>query len=424
MSGSSLELTTRVGGALAIGLLLGLERGWQLRELPEGERVAGFRTFGLLSLLGAVASLVSNGEPAVVAAALLAVGAIVAVGYLRTSRERTERSATGMVAALLAFALGAMAGRGDVETAAAIAVVATMLLGAKPELHRWLRTIEREELLATFRLLLISVVALPVLPDRGFGPWGVLNPYRIWWMVVLVAAVSYVGYLAKRLWGRDRGTLIGGVIGGLVSSTAVTIALSRRASADRGGYERLTAATVVASAIMFLRILAILAPMSIELCRLVFVPVAAAAAVAGSAAALFVLRARRTDGRDVADALAVENPLDLASALKFGLLLSAILVVSRALIAALGDRGLYLGAAAAGLADVDAITLSIAAMMNRGEIAGATAVGAVLLAAATNTAVKSALAITIGGRRFGARVAISLVAALVGGTALWAIRLA
>jgi uncharacterized membrane protein (DUF4010 family) len=424
MSGSSLELTTRVGGALAIGLLLGLERGWQLRELPEGERVAGFRTFGLLSLLGAVASLVSNGEPAVVAAALLAVGAIVAVGYLRTSRERTERSATGMVAALLAFALGAMAGRGDVETAAAIAVVATMLLGAKPELHRWLRTIEREELLATFRLLLISVVALPVLPDRGFGPWGVLNPYRIWWMVVLVAAVSYVGYLAKRLWGRDRGTLIGGVIGGLVSSTAVTIALSRRASADRGGYERLTAATVVASAIMFLRILAILAPMSIELCRLVFVPVAAAAAVAGSAAALFVLRARRTDGRDVADALAVENPLDLASALKFGLLLSAILVVSRALIAALGDRGLYLGAAAAGLADVDAITLSIAAMMNRGEIAGATAVGAVLLAAATNTAVKSALAITIGGRRFGARVAISLVAALVGGTALWAILLA
>jgi uncharacterized membrane protein (DUF4010 family) len=248
-----------------------------------------------------------------------------------------------------------------------------------------------------------------------------MNPYRIWWMVVLVAAVSYVGYLAKRLLGHDRGTLVGAAVGGLVSSTAVTIALSRRASADRGGHERLTAAIIVASAIMFLRILAILAPMSFELCRLAIAPVAAAAAVALGAAALFMLRARGRDANDSGNRLAVENPLELASALEFGLMLSAILVISRALVAALGDRGLYLGAAAAGLADVDAITLSIAAMMNRGDVAGGTAVGAVLLAAAVNTVVKCALALAIGGRRLGVRVAASLAAALVGGTVLWAV---
>jgi uncharacterized membrane protein (DUF4010 family) len=240
-------------------------------------------------------------------------------------------------------------------------------------------------------------------------------------MVVLVAGVSYVGYLAKRLLGEDRGTLVGGVIGGLVSSTAVTIALSRRAAADRGGYERLSAAIVVASAIMFVRILAILAPMSFELCRLAFAPVAAAATVALGAAALFVVRARRRDAKDSGNRLAVDNPLELASALEFGLLLSAILVISRALVAALGDRGLYLGAAAAGLADVDAITLSIAAMLNRSDIAGGTAITAVLLAAAVNTVVKSGLAMAIGGRRLGVRVAVSLAAALAGGAALWAV---
>ncbi len=295
-----------------------------------------------------------------------------------------------------------------------------MLLGFKPELHGLLRKIEREELLATIRLLLISVVLLPVLPDRGFGPWEVLNPYKIWWMVVLVAGISYAGYVAERIWGRDRGALVAGLLGGLVSSTAVTLELSRRAGKGRSRSQNVDATAagiVVASTIMFVRQLAILVPVAPSLISALAAPVGVTAAVGLSAAGGLFLRSRRRESADSGSGLGLKNPLDLPSALGFGLLLAAIMIASRALTASLGDRGLYLAAALSGIADVDAITLSIGAMVNGGHVGTRAAIAAVLLAAATNTLVKSVIAAAIGGRDVGLRVVPSLAVALASGAA-------
>jgi uncharacterized membrane protein (DUF4010 family) len=411
------ELLTRLGVALAIGLLIGLERGWHQRNLPEGERVAGFRTFGLVSLLGAAAVVLGGDQALVLAAIAVTVGVVASIGYLRVSRSERGHSATGTVALLLAFALGAMAGRGYLEVASSTAVVVTLLLGAKPELHDLVRAIEREELLATIRLLLISVVLLPILPDRGYGPWHSLNPYRIWWMVVLVASVSYLGYFAKRIWGRERGYLVTGMLGGLASSTAVTLSLSRRAGASRADLGALGAGTVVACSVMFVRLLVILSPIAPALVKPLAAPLAAAAAIGFSAGAGLAYGSRGEPAHRGERDVELRNPLDLASAIEFGLFLAGVMLLSRGLTESMGDRGLFLVAAVAGLADVDAIALSAAAMATQGQATIAAALTAVLLAAAVNTVVKAAYAWVLGGRGLGLRVSIPLALSLAGGTA-------
>jgi hypothetical protein len=191
----------RLGVALAFGMLIGLERGWERRELPEGQRAAGLRTFDIIGLLGAVT--IQLRTPMLLVAIGAALGLLAALGYWRESqRDQDISMTTAVVVVLLPFRLGALAGIGELTVAAATAVVITLLLGFKLELHGIVRRIERLELLGTLRLLLISVVILPVLPNRGFGPWDAFNPYRTWWMVVLVAGISYVGYFAIRILAR------------------------------------------------------------------------------------------------------------------------------------------------------------------------------------------------------------------------------
>jgi hypothetical protein len=225
-----LLLIGRLAVALAIGPLIGLERGWERRELPEGQRAAGFRTFGMIGLLGGVTVQVGGSSQGLVLAVVAAaVSIFAALGYWREPWRGQDVSITSLIAVLLTFCLGALAGMGEMTAASSTAVVVTFLLGFKPELHRIIRRIERPELLATLRLLLISVVLLPVLPDVGVGPWQAFNPYRTWWMVVLVAGASYVGYFAIKVLGEKRGVLMTALCDGLVSSTAVTVSLARHA---------------------------------------------------------------------------------------------------------------------------------------------------------------------------------------------------
>jgi len=413
----SLEMLTRLGVALAIGLLIGLERGWHQRNLPEGERVAGFRTFGLVGLLGAAAVVLAGEQALILAAIAVALGIIAGIGYFRVSRTQRGHSATGMVALLLTFSLGAMAGRGYLEVASSAAVVVTLLLGVKPELHGLVRAIEREELLATIRLLLISVVLLPILPNRGFGPWQALNPYRIWWMVVLVAGVSYLGYFAQRIWGREGGYLVTGVLGGIVSSTAVTLTLSRRAGASRADLDALGAGIVVACSMMFLRLLLVVSPIAPALTRPLAAPLAVAATVGFAGGAVLAFRSRGERARRAERDVELRNPLDLASAIKFGFILAAVMFLSRGLTQSMGDNGLYLLAVLAGLADVDAIALSAAAMSTQGQATTGAALTALLLAAAANTVTKGALAWVLGRSALGLRVALPMASSLAAGAA-------
>jgi len=411
----------RLAVALALGLLIGLERGWERRELPEGQRAAGLRTFGIIGLLGGATAQL--GTPWILAAIALVLGLVVALGYWRESQADQDVSLTTAISAMLTFCLGAMAGAGELTVAASAAVIVALLLGFKPELHRMLRRIERSELLATLRLLLISVVLLPVLPNRGLGPWSALNPYQLWWMVVLVASLSYVGYFAHRLLGERRGVLLTGLFGGLVSSTALTLSLSRRAREEEGGVDLPAAGIAIGIAVMLPRMMLIVGVIDRLVALRLAAPMLAGAAASLAGAMWFGRHANgaappRSDGHDD-----LRNPLELATALEFGLVLALIMLASHAAAEFVGDRGLYAIAALSGLVDVDAISLSVAAMSLQGAASVETAAGAALSAALVNTLLKPVLAAVIGGSPIAWRVGVVVLAATIaGGAAFFALQ--
>lgn len=413
---NDLETFYTLGVALALGLLIGVERGWKERELAEGRRVAGIRTFALIGLLGGVWGLLSEQlGTAVLAVAFATLAAVLVGAYALSQRLDSDISITGIIAGLLAFAFGAMATLGHTSLAAAGAVVTTILLGVKPVLHSWINRLEQKELYATFKLLLISVVILPLLPNEGYGPWAVLNPYRIWWMVVLIAGISFIGYFAMKIVGERRGILATGLFAGLASSTAVTVNFARIARGERGLENVLAAGTLVACATMFPRMLVVAGIFSWSLALALLWPVLVMMVVNYLAAWAFWQRADSHPGGERAR---LSNPFELRPAVIFAALLTAILLLSRALEASLGDAGLYLLAAASGLADVDAITLSLANMVREG-LTVSTAALAILITAVANSLVKGGLALGIGGRRFGSRVGLTLLAVVSSGLATW-----
>jgi uncharacterized membrane protein (DUF4010 family) len=414
-----LEVYQRLAAALAVGLLVGVERGWQRRTGPEGSRVAGIRTFGLIGLVGGLAAL-SAGHLASGAFGLAFLGfAIVVIGAHAVAASRTgDLSATTAIAALLTFLLGATAVGGDMAVAAAVAVVATLLLSIKPILHEWLQRLEYRELNAALELLLMSVVMLPVLPDRGFGPWQALNPYEIWWMVVLIAGIQFSGYVAVRLAGARRGLLLTGLLGGLVSSTAVAVNFARLSRTSPGSEALLAAGIVAAAATMFLRLIVILAIIRPALLGVLGWPLTAAAAV--SYAGVAWLARGRTES-EPAPQVQITNPFEFWPALRFGVALAVIMVLAHALPQWLGNPGLVLLAAVSGLADVDALSLSMARMAGE-SVSMAGAAVAIGIAAVVNTCVKAGLATVIGKRPLALNVWLVLTAALIAAGATWSLQ--
>ncbi len=409
-------LYKQIGIALALGLLIGLERGWNSRQREEGLRVAGIRTFGLVSLLGAGWGLIA-GQIGVLLLGFgfLGFSLLVVMAYLQRLGERDDIGITTTVALLLTFVLGAVAVMGHAELAAATAVIVTFLLGLKPVLHAWLDKLSRDELYATLKLLLISVVLLPILPDRGFGPWQALNPYQIWWMVVLIAAISYAGYFAIRIAGTRQGTLLTGVFGGLASSTAVTLTLSRLSRTGHGIADPLAAAILAACATMFIRTLVIASLFNPSLLSHLSTGLLLMATVTYLAAFVFWRRSKQSD---VSGDIALGNPFQLVIALQFGALLALIMLLSKAAQAYVGDAGIYLLSAASGLADVDAITLSLSQMSRSATPLNVATLG-IIIASVINSAVKAGMTAVIGGKALGLRVSGALLGAVASGLLLY-----
>ncbi len=403
--------------ALAIGLLIGLERGWEQREAPEGSRIAGLRTYALVGLLGGVWALLGRDfGDLVLGASLLVLGALLIVARWQDMRRDKDVGITSAVALLLAFALGATAVRGFRLEAASLAVLATVLLSLKPLLHGWLRRISGAELNAFLKLLLMGVVLLPVLPNRGMGPWQALNPFEIGWMVLLIATISFIAWFAMKLAGVRRGVLYTALFGGLVSSTAVTINFSRMAQAPAA--RRLAGAGILlACGTMFPRMLVLVLLVQPALAATLTLPLLVMAAVL-MVVALWDWRHR--DDYAVLDGLPIDRPLDLSLAFKFGLFLVAVMLLLEALRRFMGETGVYLLGVASGVMDVDAITLSLARSTGP-DLAARVAAWGILLAAMTNTLVKAGLALAIGGRALGLRVGGTMVAAVAAGAALAAL---
>jgi len=410
-----------LGVALAIGLLIGVERGWSEREEQEGTRIAGVRTFALIGLLGGALVLVAPPLGGwLVALGLLALGGLFAAAHVVHARARPDQlGITVPVAGLLTFVLGALAASGQVAAAAAAAVVAALLLSAKPAMHRWLGTLRRHELSAGLQLLLLSVVVLPLLPDQGYGPWQALNPHRIWWMVVLIAAMSFVGYFAVKEAGARKGAVFTGLFAGLASSTALTLHFSRLARGQPDLSPMLATGILLACGTMFPRMAVVLAVVAPGLLLPALLPLGLMTLVIYGAALLQWWALRDPPGEAAA---AMTNPLELPVAIGFGALLALVMVLAKAVEVWLGNAGVLVLAAASGIADVDAITLSLAGMAGTG-LDQNIAVTGIVIAAGANCLVKGGMASVIGGRRLGLTVALPLaVAAMLGPTAIWLVR--
>src|SRR6266851_210616 len=293
---ANMQLLGRLAVALAVGLLIGLERGWERRELPEGHRAAGLRTFRIIGLLGGLSAQLGENSGMVFPAVVVAVlGLLAALGYWRESSVDNDVSLTSAAAMLVTFCLGAFAGRGELTVAASTAVVIA-----------------------------------PVLPNRGFGPWDAFNPYQIWWMVVLVAGVSYVGYFAIKILGTKRGVFVTGLCGGLISSTAVALDLARLSRDEHeSAQDALAAGATVARAMMFPRMLAVVAVAAPLLAERLARPLILACAVSFLAAVWLVRRDTKADPPGNAQRPEPSNPLDLITAIKFGLILATIMVLAR-----------------------------------------------------------------------------------------------
>lgn len=408
MNDPTTDTLLRLGLALSIGLLIGLERGFSQRDQPEGGRVAGFRTFGVIGLSGGLVAVLAQATHwAVLAAAIPSFVAIVLFAFWHGERQRRDVGATTLFATLTTFALGIVAVMGEMEHAAAAAVVLTALLALKKEMHLGVARLKRVELRAAVQLLLISAVILPVLPDRGFGPFEALNPYRIWLMVVLIAGVSFAGYVAIRLFGAGRGVLLTGALGGLVSSTAVALSLAGRAREPEASPSALAAGIVVAASMMFWRCALVVGAIDFALGMRLAWPLGVAGIVGMIGG---IILARRGQGGDFEPS----DPTSLRMAIQFGLLLGLIELLAAALRHWVGDNGLFVLAGISGLADVDAISLSIADMAGKGLDRGIAA-GAILLAAGVNTLVKIGIVGVKGSPALAWRVGLPLLAALASG---------
>lgn len=409
-------LIGRLGVALAIGLLVGAERHWRERDAEHGRRAAGLRTFGILGLFGGVAGALAAGmagaaQGLLLAAALLAALAALLPFLLREAEAEGSVSATTLVAGLATVALGALAAMGQVQAAGAAAVAMTALLASREPLHGLMARVTWVEMRSAILLLSMTLVALPLVPDAPLPSLGGVNPAQVWRLAIVLAAISFAGYLAVRLIGAERGLLLAGAAGGLVSSTAVTLAHGRMARAG-GPVPALTAGALVAGSVSCLRT-AGLALLSAPAVGARLWPALLAAAVVMAAPALL---ARRHDG--AAHAMQDPgNPFELGAVLRMALLLAAIALLARLASEWLGDAGLLAVAAISGLADVDAVTLSVAQLVPA-RIEPRLAALALAVAVASNILAKSAYAVAIGGGAYGLRFALASVAGLAAGGAV------
>ncbi|HYD78074.1 DUF4010 domain-containing protein [Ramlibacter sp.] len=407
-----------VGGALATGLLVGLQRGWQAREMPEGARVAGLRTFTLIGFLGGLLGWGWPESPWPIAAGLLATGALFAVSWPRAADFAGTLSITSAIAALVTFVLGAVAGRGHPVHAVGAAVLVALLLDLKGPLHRGLRRMQETELDAVLQLGVLSAVILPLLPNEGFGPYDAINPFQLWLAVIFIAALSLLGHWASRWHGVQHGLMWVGVLGGLASSTAATLSLARSVQATPALARPAAAAVVAANGMMFIRMAVVVSLLQGGTgLRLVALLVTMGVACFAAAAVLW-------HGRGSAQAPQVEGEaklFDLGTAFGFALALGVVAVLVRAAQDLMGTGGVYAVAFVSGAVDVDAIVLASVHMLGRGELsAGATAT-AIVLAAVANMVVKLGMAATLGGRALGWRVAAGYGAAAATGAAIAAV---
>jgi uncharacterized membrane protein (DUF4010 family) len=413
----TLELFQRLGVALAIGFLIGLERGWKARNEPEGTRAAGLRTHALGGLLGGVwgALAVTRGNDGLIAIALAFAVYSCAVLLFRYRESLDEKTfgVTTVVAAMLTFALGALAVMGDMAVAGGMGVAAAALLAFKDVLHGWVGRISWLELRSGLLLGAMTFIMLPMLPDRTIDPWDTINPFEMWLLTVMIAAISFAGYIAIKAVGDEAGIVMTGVAGGLASSTAVTVTLAEMAKEHPEKVAPLTSGALFASATMAARVLAVVAAVGTSILPQIALPIGLGGVALLGIAFYFLRQEKNSVERS---RLKLTNPFELKTVLKFGLFLTAITAATKLLTRVGTGQGVYVLALFSGIADVDAMTLSMSRQAS--DPASVTlAANAILIVVAVNTVAKAVIGWVTGGAEFGKRMMAAAIVAIAAGGA-------
>lgn len=412
-----LDTAWQFGVALGLGMLIGLER-----EQTRGERrtFAGVRTFSLVALLGAVAVYIGQQAelPWIVGLVFLAVVALVVASYHVTARGG-EIGATTEVSILVTFFIGALCVWDEVAIAGAVAVATMLLLALKGWLHNLANRIERSDVEATLKFAIITLIVLPLVPNTNFGPEGleVINPYKTWLMVVLIAGLNFFGYILVKVVGREHGLGITGLLGGLVSSTAVTLSFSQRSRTEPDLAPVLALAILLAWTVMFFRVVVEVGVVNLPLAKDLALGMLVMGAVS-LGICFFLWRRGRSTEKAVVDS--GHNPFELGDAVKFGGLFAVVIFVASAAQVYFGDTGLYLAGALAGLTDVDAIALSMANLAQQDPASSSAAARTIVIAVISNTMVKCGMVIWLGAatmRR--TMIPITVVLALSGAVAAY-----
>lgn len=384
----NLDTLKILGEALALGLLVGIER-YRGRE-PGEKKSAGVRTFTILCLLGALCGILDN--TAFTTATFLAVAALALIGYSRSPND--SLGFTTELAALSVFWIGYLLSLH--ETAAiSLGIVLTIFLASKQLLHHFVKEqISAAEFEATLKFLAVVLVIYPLLPDRSLGPYGFFNPRQVWGLVILVSTISYLGYFLIRLLGDRRGLIVGSLAGGVVSTTAVTMSLAERARSAPETSRLMGAVAVLANAVQGPRLFLLLWVVNRELAQSLAAPLLGMAVV-GLAGAWFLTR-RADKSSDVV--VPLQNPYSFGAALKFGLFFVAILFLVEAAGRWLGDSGTLIASGIAGTTSTSAVALSVSELLQQGALAPLVASASIVVAIATNTLAKWILAWTNGTR--------------------------
>ncbi len=408
--------------SLAIVIMLGFAIGMQrtLSYMRSGEHTfGGSRTFALIALSGYLAAWLDKlytGTVLVVAAVL---GLMLLVAYYLKVTQTQRWGMTTQIAALVTYLLGVLAYRGEILWAVFIGVLVIILLEIKPRLQALERHIGPTDVNAVILLLAMSFVILPILPDKMIGPWHLFNPYKTWMMAVIIAAISFVGYVAIKVLGQKHGVFLTGAAGGLISSTAVSISLSQMFQKQYDLINNYAGGIAIACTFMYLRVLFEAFVIHPELAwRLT--PAYLLAAGSGLLYSWWFYRHAKAAEINLENSAITKNPLQLSEAIKFGILFGIIYGAIALVQTRYGNLGVYLVALFSGLTDVDAITLSLSEMAKDGKLAEYAAMNGIVIASVTNSVVKLGIVYWLGGVKLGWRLTLFFVVTLgLVGIGLW-----
>ena len=412
--------------ALFIGALVGIER--EKKKGASGDLgLGGIRTFIMVAMAGALGGWLSVQlqAPLIFIVALLILASLLLAGYVITVKQgKASPGLTTEIAALVIYLLGGTVMFGYPELAVGLAITTSAILAFKEPLHGLVEKMGREDIYAGLKLLIASFIVLPLLPNRALDPLQALNPYQLWLLVILISALSFSGYVAVRILGQARGTALTGIFGGLVSSTAVTLAFSRRSREHEDGHlgDALAAGILLAWAVMFVRILVEVLVVHAPLLGLVVGPMAVMAVLAAILGLVFLRRGSAASKQAMGQELVpFTNPFSLTSAIKFAGFFAAVLLVVEVAKRTLPGQGLYAVAALAGLTDMDAITLSMATFAREGGDQ-AVAANAIAIGALSNTLVKGGMVVALATVGLKRRMVVATGVVLMAGVLVLVLR--